>query len=239
MVRRIVYRTVGLEGKKRVKPTRKMVTEQDIRDLPFGSEFTIPKGALVTPLARQVAMDRSVQMVEEVIPKTPVLVYSNPSVDPQNPVPAGRKTIALGSDHGGYDLKQALMTQLQDLGYQVTDCGTSSTASVDYPDFAFAVAKLVAQGNAWRGLIIDGAGIGSCMTANKVPGVRAAMCYDQATAINSRNHNNANVLTLGAGLIGLNLAKQIVKVWLETDFGGGRHARRVEKIMGIEQRFLK
>ena len=77
------------------------------------------------------------------------------------------------------------------------------------------------------------------MTANKVPGVRAAMCYDQATAINSRNHNNANVLTLGAGLIGLNLAKQIVKVWLETDFGGGRHARRVEKIMGIEQRFLK
>ncbi len=239
MVRRIVYRTVGLEGKKRVKPTRKIVTELDIRDLPFGSEFTIPKGTLVTPLARQVAMDRSVQMVEEVISKTPVLVYSNPSVDPQNPVPAGRRIIALGSDHGGYELKLALKTQLQDLGYQVTDCGTSSNASVDYPDFAFAVAKLVSQGDAWRGLIIDGAGIGSCMTANKVPGVRAAMCYDQATAINSRNHNNANVLTLGAGLIGLNLAKQIVKVWLETDFGGGRHARRVEKIMGIEQRFVK
>jgi ribose 5-phosphate isomerase B len=110
---------------------------------------------------------------------------------------------------------------------------------VDYPDFAFAVAQLVAQGRAWRGIIVDGAGIGSCMAANKVPGVRAAMCYDQATAFNSREHNNANVLTLGAGLIGSNLARQIVKTWLETAFGGGRHARRVNKIMDIEQRFLK
>jgi ribose 5-phosphate isomerase B len=132
-----------------------------------------------------------------------------------------------------------LKTHLQDLGYEVSDCGTNSTASVDYPDFAFAVAQLVSQGAAWRGVIIDGAGIGSCMTANKIPGVRAAMCYDQATAINSRDHNNANVLTLGAGLIGSNLAKQIVKIWLETDFGGGRHARRVDKITEIEGRFTR
>ena len=114
-----------------------------------------------------------------------------------------------------------------------------STSSVDYPDFAFAVAQLVAQGRVWRGIVVDGAGIGSCMVANKVPGVRGAMCYDQATALNSREHNDANVLTLGAGMIGPNLAKQIVKTWLETPFGGERHARRVNKIMEIEKRFKR
>jgi ribose 5-phosphate isomerase B len=98
---------------------------------------------------------------------------------------------------------------------------------------------LVSEGRAWRGIVVDGAGIGSCMAANKVPGVRAAMCYDHATAANSREHNDANVLTLGGTLIGRNLAQQIVKVWLETDFGGGRHSRRVDKIMEIERRFLR
>ena len=124
-------------------------------------------------------------------------------------------------------------------GYGVIDCGTNSAESVDYPDFAYAVAQLVANGRAWRGIIVDGAGIGSCMAANKVPGVRAAMCYDQATAVNSREHNNANVLTLGAGLIGPSLAAQIVGTWLKTDFGGGRHARRVDKIDAIGARFMK
>jgi ribose 5-phosphate isomerase B len=98
---------------------------------------------------------------------------------------------------------------------------------------------LVSQGRAARGILVDGAGIGSCMAANKVPGVRAAMCYDQSTALNSREHNDANVLTLGAGLIGEALARQIVKTWLETPFGGGRHARRVDKIMQIEGRFVR
>ena len=121
---------------------------------------------------------------------------------------------------------------------EVIDCGTHSTASVDYPDFAYAVAKLVSEGRAWRGIVVDGAGIGSCMAANKVPGVRAAMCYDHATAVNSREHNDANVLTLGGMLLGQNLAREVVKTWLGTDFGGGRHARRVDKIMGIERRFL-
>ena len=239
MVRRIVYRTVGLEGRKQVKPSRKIVNELDIRGLPFGDSFVIPAGALVTPLARQVAMDRNIQLVEEDVTTTAKLAYSNPSVGPQNPVASGNRTIAIGADHGGYGLKLELKTLLQDLGYEVADCGTDSTASVDYPDFAFAVANLVAQGKSWRGVIIDGAGIGSCMTANKVPGILAAMCYDQASAINSREHNNANVLTLGAGLIGFSLARQILKVWLETDFGGGRHARRVEKITSVEQRFVK
>ena len=110
---------------------------------------------------------------------------------------------------------------------------------MDYPDLAFAVARLVSAGQAARGILVDGAGIGSAMAANKVPGVRAALCYDHATAVNSREHNDANVLTLGAGLIGPALARQIVETWLATPFGGGRHQRRVDKIIAIEQRFLK
>lgn len=142
--------------------------------------------------------------------------------------------VAIGSDHGGFAMKSELITHLQNTGYEVLDCGTNSIEAVDYPDFALAVATKVANGEAWRGIIIDGAGIGSCMAANKVPGVRAAMCYDHATAVNSREHNDANVLTLGAGLIGMALAKQIVDIWLRTEFGGGRHAKRVDKIMAIE-----
>jgi len=147
------------------------------------------------------------------------------------------RTVAIGTDHGGVDLKEILKQFLTEKGYPVTDCGTHTKDSVDYPDIALDVAERVASGEVWRGVIIDGAGIGSCMAANKVPGVRAAMCYDYATAVNSREHNNANVLTLGAGLIGINLAKQILETWLSTDFGGDRHARRVDKITAIEKRF--
>ncbi len=124
------------------------------------------------------------------------------------------------------------------MGFKIMDCGTNTSDPVDYPDIALAVAQQVAQGAAWRGVVIDGAGIGSCMAANKVPGVRAALCYDYATAVNSREHNDANVLTLGAGLIGVNLAKQVLKTWLTTEFGGGRHVRRVDKIMEIEKKYL-
>jgi ribose 5-phosphate isomerase B len=136
-------------------------------------------------------------------------------------------------------MKEALKPHLQSLGYEAVDCGTHSTDPVDYPDIAYAVARLVADGKCGNGIIMDGAGIGSCMAANKVPGIRAALCYDHATAVNSREHNHANVLTLGAGLIGVNLAKQIVSDWLATPFGSGRHAKRVEKIMAIEKRYLK
>ncbi len=149
------------------------------------------------------------------------------------------KIIAIGSDQGGFEMKKMLLAYLAELGYQPMDCGTNSNESVDYPDFAFSVAEKVSNGSVWRGIVIDGAGIGSCMVANKVPGVRAAMCYDYATAVNSREHNDANVLTLGAGLLGNNQAKLIVKTWLETAFGGGRHARRVEKIMEIEKKYFK
>lgn len=152
---------------------------------------------------------------------------------------SGKGPVALGADHGGFPLKEQLKAHLTSQGYSVIDCGTNSTEAVDYPDFAYAVARLVSEGKAWRGIIVDGAGIGSCMAANKVPGVRAALCYDHATASNSREHNDANVLTLGAGLIGPNLAKQIADTWLTTKFGGGRHAKRVNKIIDIERRFLK
>ena len=151
----------------------------------------------------------------------------------------GRGTVALGADHGGYALKEMLKAYLAELGYRLVDCGTHSAEPVDYPDLAYAVARLVSSGEAWRGIVVDGAGIGSAMAANKVPGVRAALCYDHATAINSREHNDANVLTLGAGLIGPSLAKQIAQTWLATPFGGGRHQRRVDKIAEIERRFQK
>ena len=161
---------------------------------------------------------------------------SSQEVATDEPDPSKKtRRIALGADHGGYSLKENLKTFLQVQGYQVDDCGTHSSDSVDYPDFAYAVALKVSRGEAWRGIIIDGAGIGSCMAANKVPGVRAAMCYDHATALNGREHNNANVLTLGAGMIEAVLARQIVITFLNTKFGGGRHARRVDKIMNIEK----
>jgi deoxyribose-phosphate aldolase len=137
------------------------------------------------------------------------------------------KRIALGADHGGFDLKTELVAHLREAGHQVQDVGTSSREAVDYPLFARAVAEAVSRGNADVGIMIDGAGIGSCMVANKVPDVRAALAYDLSSARNSREHNNANVLALGAGLIGVGLAKQIVDVWGATDCTESRHLNRV------------
>ena len=151
----------------------------------------------------------------------------------------GKKVIAIGADHGGFELKEALKVDITALGFEVSDLGTNSKDAVDYPDFAHAVAQAVSTGKAWRGIMIDGAGIGSCIVANKVPGVRAGMAYDVSSANNSREHNDTNVLTLGAGLIGVNLAKQIVKTWLSTEFAGGRHVPRVDKIKAVEKRYLK
>ena len=150
-----------------------------------------------------------------------------------------RKVVAIGADHGGFELKETLKADLSGMGLDVNDVGTYSKAAVDYPDYAHEVAKLVSMGKAWRGIVIDGAGIGSCIVANKVPGVRAGLAYDYSSAVNSREHNDTNVLSLGAGLIGVNLAKQIVKAWLATEFGGERHARRVGKISVVEKLYLK
>jgi ribose 5-phosphate isomerase B len=151
----------------------------------------------------------------------------------------GGDPVAVGADHGGYTLKESVIGWVQELGYSVTDCGTSSSDAVDYPHFAHEVARLVAAGTCRWGIIVDGAGIGSCMVANKVPGIRAASCSDVSAARNSREHNHANVLTLGAGLIGANLARQIVTEWLATPWGPDRHARRVDQITAIEHLYLR
>lgn len=142
--------------------------------------------------------------------------------------------VAIGSDHGGFELKEDLKAFLATAGHPFIDFGCHSLAAVDYPDFAVAVAQAVADGLFERGIMVDGAGIGSCMAANKVPGVRAALCYDLTTARNAREHNDANLLTLGGGLIGKALARQIVQVFLTTELGGERHARRVAKIEALD-----
>ena len=234
LVRKVVTRTM--------RPYRKrlVINEDNVKQMPSGTIQSIPPDAIITPLASQTALERKIAFTRDDAASNETS-SDKPADQPSivSEIKNGGHVVAFGADHGGYGLKERLKTDVSEAGYQVVDCGTHSTESVDYPDFAYAVARLVADGRAWRGIIIDGAGIGSCMAANKVPGVRAAMCYDQATAVNSREHNNANVLTLGAGLIGPNLAKQIVITWLSTDFGGGRHARRVDKIDAIGERYQK
>ncbi len=150
-----------------------------------------------------------------------------------------RVAIAIGADHGAVALKDRIGEMLTATGFAVHDCGTHGSDPVDYPDIAHAVARLVADGTCRWGIILDGAGIGSCMVANKVPGIRAALCHDLSSARNSREHNHANVLTLGARFIGDGLAIEIVRAWLGTEWGPGRHAARVEKITEIEGRYMK
>ena len=143
--------------------------------------------------------------------------------------------VAVGSDHGGFEVKEILIDYLRTLGYRVTDVGTHSRDSVDYPDFAVKVARKVAGGECERGIMIDGAGIGSAMVCNKVKGIRAALCYNTRTIINSREHNNANVLTLGGPLHTPDEICAMVKIWLETRFAGGRHWARINKMMAVER----
>jgi ribose 5-phosphate isomerase B len=211
--------------------SRPIITIEDIRAVPAGGVLPVPPGAIITDLAREMAQAHQVTLISGQQLNAARLTGSGP-------------IIAIGSDHGpSFSMKESLRPYLEALGYTTLDCGAYSPEAVDYPDIAYAVARQVASGAAWRGIMIDAAGIGSCMTANKVPGIRAALCYNEAMARNSREHNDANVLTLGAGMIGLNLARLIVATWLQTEFpqdaSGDRHRRRVDKITAIEQRFLK
>jgi ribose 5-phosphate isomerase B len=215
-IRRLV--AAALERRLDSNP-RTIIDADTVLALPEGGTLHVSPDAILTPLAQSAMLERRIQVVTESAEKA-----------------SSERAVAIGADHGGYGMKEMLKTLLQ-ADYVVIDCGTDSGDSVDYPDFAEKVAALVSSGRAWRGIMIDGAGIGSSMVANKVPGVRAALCYDQATAVNSREHNDANVLTLGAGLIGNALAQQIVQTWLKTDFGGGRHAKRVDKIMAVEKKY--
>ena len=202
---------------------RTVITAQDV---PVSGELRVSVGTIVTSSAREVAAGRGVRIVEVAEDQLSALV------------PAER-TVAIGSDHGGFRLKEALKPLIESLGLAVRDVGVSEEKPADYPDIAHMVAKLVVSGTATRGLIIDGAGIGSCIAANKVPGIRAALCYDKASAKNGREHNDSNVLTLGARLLTQTQAEDVLRTWLETPFAGGRHQARVQKIMDIEQQYAR
>ena len=199
---------------------RHVLTAADLDSVAEGAELSITPDTLVTPLAREEAERRRITL----------RVVEHNSTN---------RVVAIGADHGGLELKEKLKGFLRDWGYIVHDLGTDSTDAVDYPDFAEAVANSVARSDATCGVMIDSAGIGSSIAANKVPGIRAALCYDRATARNSREHNNANVLTLGARLISAEAAREILAVFLETPFAGGRHQRRLDKISALESRSRK
>jgi ribose 5-phosphate isomerase B len=196
------------------------------REIPLSGELRVVLGSIITPSARDLARDRGVKILE--LPATQVQHEAPPE-----------KTVAIGSDHGGFRMKLALLPLLAELGLAARDIGIFQEKPADYPDIALAVAELVASGQAARGVIIDGAGIGSSMAANKVPGIRAALCYDIASARNSREHNDANIVTLGGRLLTESQAETVLRAWLGTPFAGGRHQARVDKIMGIERRFAR
>jgi ribose 5-phosphate isomerase B len=191
-------------------------------DVPASGELKVAAGTIVTPSARDLARDRGVKIVE--VPADQI----DHSVPPE-------KSIAIGSDHGGFELKEKLKPIFEEFGLHIKDVGVHEQKPVDYPDIAREVAEIVARGEALRGVIIDGAGIGSSIVANKFPGIRAALCYDKASARNSREHNDSNVLTLGARLLTSTQAEDVLRVWLTTPFAGGRHAARVQKITEIEK----
>jgi ribose 5-phosphate isomerase B len=215
---------------------RLVVTAEDIRSAAHNTEFEVSCDALITPLAREEAERRGITFRVIAEKAGDNRGSSSGASGSLASFEKSARTVAIGADHGGFELKEILKSHLRDWGYRVLDLGTTSTEAVDYPDFAEAVGTAVAQGEAQLGIALDGAGIGSSIAANKVPGVRAALCYDRATARNSREHNDANVLTLGAKLISSEAAREITAVWLSTPFAGGRHQRRVDKIRSIEER---
>ena len=213
-----------------------LITAADLERVAQNGELAITEDTLITPLAREEAERRGITFrIAPVRAPEPSLSVASGELSSEK----SARVVAIGADHGGFELKQQLKGHLRDWGYQVLDLGTDGAESVDYPDFAEAVGNAVARGEAWLGIVLDSAGIGSSIAANKVPGVRAALCYDRATARNSREHNDANVLTLGAKLIAPEAAREIVALWLSTPFAGGRHQRRVDKIRSIEERSAK
>ncbi|NND73112.1 MAG: ribose 5-phosphate isomerase B [Rhodothermales bacterium] len=202
--------------------TRKLISLQDVEAAASQKAKTlvVPEGAIVTDAARDLARNRQIELVAG-----PEFVDGASS---------SVRTIAVGSDHGGFDFKSQLIPFINDLGWKVSDVGTDSSSSCDYPDFAFAVAHLVSTGKVRFGLMIDGAGVGSAMVCNKVNGVRAACAYNEFVAWNARAHNDANVLTLGSRTMGIEVCKSMIKTFLSTEFEGGRHAKRTSKIDDVE-----
>lgn len=208
-------------GFARDESSKSVITEADVRDLDEGSRLRVAEGVRLTPLAADIVRERRIELVR----RQP---RRGSSVE---------RIVAVGADHGGYKMKEDLKQLLAELGHRVRDFGTHSTDAVDYPDFAHAVARAVSEGDADLGIVIDGAGIGSAMTANKVPGVRAAACYSVKLALNSREHNGANVLTLGSGTINSNEMRDIVNAFLSASLTEPRHQKRVAKIEAVERQY--
>ncbi|MEO0649090.1 MAG: RpiB/LacA/LacB family sugar-phosphate isomerase [Planctomycetota bacterium] len=206
--------TWGCGPESGVSSTRgaEVLTADAVAQIPSGGRLPVDRGALVTPLAREEAERRGIELVEQ-----------GSAVD-----------LALAADHGGFALKAELLEALHSRGLRVHDLGTHDRQAVDYPDFALAAAREVAAGRVGAAVVIDGAGIGSAMAANKVPGVRAANGVTVALARNAREHNHANLLTLGAGHHDLASALAVVEAFLATPFGPGRHARRVALIDALD-----
>ena len=207
----------------RDESSKVIITEDDVRGLDAGAVLRIGAHARLTPLAADIIKDRGIQIVKRTSRRG-----STES-----------KLVAVGADHGGYQMKEELKSVLSELGHKIHDFGTNSEDPVDYPDFAHAVARSVSEGNSDVGIIIDGAGVGSAMTANKVPGVRAAACYSVAVARNSREHNGANVLSLGSKTITSAEMREIVKAWLSTDLTEERHQKRVAKIDAVQRQYQR
>jgi ribose 5-phosphate isomerase B len=207
----------------RDESAKQLITEDDLRGLPEGAKVRVAENARFTPLADDIVREKSIELIRKHGRQNTLKV----------------RTIAIGADHGGYPFKERLKEFLAGFGVQINDFGTNSTDAVDYPDYAHAVAKAVSEARADVGIIIDGAGIGSAMTANKVPGVRAAACYNAALARNSREHNGANVLTLGSGQNSIDELRDIVTAFLTTELTEERHRRRVGKIDSIEKQYKR
>lgn len=207
----------------RDESAKNLITEDDLRGLDEGARVRVAENAKLTPLAQDIVNDKRIELIRKESRGGSIKV----------------KSVAVGADHGGYPFKEQLKEFLSGLGLNVRDFGTNSTDAVDYPDYAHAVARSVGEGHVDVGIIIDGAGIGSAMAANKVPNVRAAACYNAALAKNSREHNGANILTLGSGQNSFEEVRQIVEAFLSTELTEERHRKRVGKIDAIEKQYKR
>ena len=207
----------------RDESSKSLITEADLRGLEPGSRVRVAEQAKLTPLAQDIVNEKKIELIKKQLRDSVIKV----------------KTVAVGADHGGFPVKEAIKIYLQGLGLNVRDFGTNSIDPVDYPDYAHAVARAVSDNQTDIGIIIDGAGIGSAMAANKVPHVRAAACYSKELATNSREHNGANVLTLGSGQNSISEIKEIVHTFLSTEIIEDRHKKRVGKINDIERQYRK
>ena len=207
----------------RDESSKSIITEDDVKDLADGAVLRIGENVRLTPLAADIVSQKRIEIVRRASRRRS----------------KASRLIAIGADHGGFKMKEELKTLLTGLGHQVHDFGTNSEEPVDYPDLAYAVARSVSEGASELGIVIDGAGVGSAMTANKVPGVRAAACYSVAVARNSREHNGANVLSLGSKTISSAEMREIVQAWLATEITEERHLKRAGKIEAIERQYLR